>query len=129
MCREPRADVDALAPGRGVTPGAVLVAVVDPQHREGRLGLGVVRALHVGEVQAHPGLDALLFEPGEARAVVGAAPALDDDPVGKVVGGMLRRVLQDRVDLEDDDALGTDLGRDLAQLGPELGERPGGERA
>ena len=42
---------------------------------------------------------------------------------------MLGRVLQDRVDLEDDDALGTDLGRDLAQLRPERGERRGWERA
>ena len=89
----------------------------------------VAGALHVREVEAHPGLDALLVEPCEARAEVGAAPALDRNLVGKVVVGVLGHVLQNRVDLEDDDALGADLGRDLAQLRPELGERRGWERA
>ena len=49
-------------------------------------------------------------------------PALDRDLVGKIVGGVLGRVLQRGVDLEDDDALRLELCRDLAQLGPELGK-------
>ena len=71
----------------------------------------------------------MLVEPFEARVEVGAAPALERDIVGKVVGGMLGRVLQCGVDLEHEDPLGGDLGRGLAQFRPELIQRPDRDRA
>ena len=57
------------------------------------------------------------------------APALDRDLLGKIVGGVLGHVLKRRVDLEHNDALGPDLGGDLAQFRPELGKGRGRERA
>ena len=86
-------------------------------------------SLAADEVEAHARLNPVLVEPFEARAEVGAAPALDDDLVGQVVRGVLGRVLHRRVDLEDMNALGLDLGRDFAELGPEVREGPGRQRA
>ena len=46
-----------------------------------------------------------------------------------VVVGIFGRILQRCVDLEEVDAVRANLGRDLAQLAPEFGERGGRERA
>ena len=56
----------------------------------------------------------MLVEPLETRPEVGAAPALDDDLAGQVVGGVFGGVLHLGVDLEDDDALGPDLVGDFS---------------
>ena len=105
--------VDALAPGLAV-PVAGRLAPRAPDDWVVRFGLGVAGTQHVGEIKADGGPNALLVEPGEARPEVSAAPALDDDLVGQIAGGVLGGVLKSGVDLEDVDALGLDLGRDLA---------------
>ena len=78
--------------------------MVDPEDPEPGLDLGVARALHVREIEAHVWLYPLVVKPFEARTEVGAAPALEHDLVGEVVGPVLGRVLQCGVDLEQDDA-------------------------
>ena len=72
---------------------------------------------------------ALTEAPGEARSEVGSAPALDGDLVGQVGGGVFGGVLHRGVDLQEDDALRLKFCRDLADLGPELRQRPGRQRA
>ena len=120
-----RSNVDALAPGLAV-PVAGRFSVICPDRGVQRLGFRVARTLHVGEVEADARPDAVLFEPGEVRPTVDAAPALDPDLVGQVGDGMLGGVLHRGVDLEGDDAPRLKLGGDFADLGPE--RRPGRRR-
>ena len=56
------------------------------------------------------------------------APPLERDLLGQVRGGIISRVLQRRIDLENDDAVARNLGRDLADLGPDLGKGLGRQR-
>ena len=65
----------------------------------------------------------MLMEPCEAWPKIGPAPALDRDAVGQIPGGIPGRVLQHRVDLKDIDAVRLQFGGDLADLGPEQGQR------
>ena len=102
--------------------GAVQSRPIDPARAEGGLGLGVAGTFHVSEIEAHGWLYPLLVEPLEARAEVGAAPALERVLAGEVVGRVLGGILQCGVDLEHDDSFGADLVNDLAQLRPELGQ-------
>ena len=84
--------VDALSPGFREF-GARDRAEVAPHDREERLGVGVAVAFHVGEVDAAARLAAVFFEPGEARAEIGAAAALQRDAVRKFEGRVFRGVL------------------------------------
>lgn len=91
-------DIDALAPGRAV-PVRRRRPPVGPGNPKPRLGLRVVRALHVREAEADRRPNLLLVEPLEARPEVRTARALDDDLVRKVVRRVFRRVLRGGVDL------------------------------
>ena len=103
--RQSGGDVDALAPGLAV-PLRRRVGVVAEQNRKWRLGLGVAGALHVREIQAARGFDALGFEPCEAGPEVGPAPALRFELLGEVLARVLGDVRDSSVDLQDDDPLG-----------------------
>ena len=71
----------------------------------------------------------MLMEPREARPEIGPAAALDRDAVRQFPGGIPGRVLQHRVDLKDIDAVRLQFGGDLADLGPEQGQRFARQRA
>ena len=86
------------------------------------LPLGVAGALHVREVQAARGFDALGFEPCEPGPEVRPAPALRFELLGEIFARVLGHVRDSRVDLQDDDPLGVELVGDLAHLGPEARE-------
>ena len=51
-------DVDALAPELAVPPVLRRVVPVDPDNTRAGLGIGVIGAFHVREVEAHAGPDA-----------------------------------------------------------------------
>ena len=121
-------DPDVLAPGRRLPPEAGAHGPVAPEQRVERFHVRVAVAVHVREIEAEAWPRALLLERGEARPEVSAAPALDRDLLWQVARRVLGGVLQRRIDLEDDDALGLKLGCDFANLGPERRESIGVDR-
>ena len=98
--------------------GALQVIAGPPARRE-----------HAGQAP-HVGRRCRPDRPRARRRAGSSRPRrLERDFLGQVVGRVLRRVLHRGIDLEHDDALGPDLRRDLAQLGPERRQRRHGQRA